>query len=89
MVHELSGHTCHIICVSWSPDSLHVISCSDDGTACVWDVVKGGAAVVVLEVTQEYVYRVGWSADGVHIVASFKDLENKVQTSVWRICGDE
>src|SRR5260370_37381466 len=45
-VHIYRGHRGWISSVAWSPDGTRIASASDDGTAHVWDVSIGKAAVI-------------------------------------------
>ncbi len=55
--HTVHGHTSDVTCVDWSPtNEHHLVTCSRDGTAKVWDIRRSGNSVplVVLDWSRDH-----------------------------------
>ena len=48
-----SPHHARVVFGSWSPDAREVATCSEDGTACVWDVSPVQASLADLQLQDE------------------------------------
>lgn len=55
----LRGHMEDVYDLSWSPDSLNLISASVDNTAMVWDVLKGKSQCILSD-HKNFVQGVAW-----------------------------
>lgn len=55
----LRGHMEDVYDLSWSPDSVNLISASVDNTAMVWDVMKGKSQCILSE-HKNFVQGVAW-----------------------------
>jgi WD40 repeat protein len=44
--HTLKGHAEAVMCVTFSPDSLHIATGSDDKTVRLWDVGSGNMRTI-------------------------------------------
>jgi WD40 repeat protein len=63
---KLSGHSCTLYSIAWSPDGTKLVSSSIDGKAKVWDTQSGK----LLSTTKEFTLgrgKVVWSPDGTKI----------------------
>ncbi|MCA1567554.1 MAG: TIR domain-containing protein [Acidobacteria bacterium] len=58
--------------ITWSPDQLRALSCSDDKTVRLWDV-ETGQCLRVLRGHQNLVMQVAWSADQRHALSGSTD----------------
>lgn len=75
--HLCSGHASDIYDISWSPDSLQLVSGAVDNTAIVWDVVKG-RAITRLEGHSQFVQGVAWDPAGTYIATQSNDRTARV-----------
>src|SRR5258706_7749810 len=67
------GHAEGIMCMSYSPNGLQIISGSFDKTIWIWDVETGAAVGNPLEGHTSEVFSVAYSPDGRHIVSGSFD----------------
>ncbi|KAJ7366048.1 WD40-repeat-containing domain protein, partial [Mycena albidolilacea] len=81
LVQRLEGHTHLINCVAFSPDGIHLVSCSDDKTVRVWDVKSGALVAGPYEGHTDSVKSVAFSPDGKQIVSG----SNNTTIRVWEI----
>ncbi|NBO94043.1 MAG: hypothetical protein EBV06_17305, partial [Planctomycetia bacterium] len=73
----LRGHTDTVTSVAWSPDGQRILTGSWDGTAKVWDALKG-QEVLSLKGHTWPVTSVAWSPDGQRILTGSYDNTAKV-----------
>ena len=71
------GHTDKIMSVSFSPNSRHLVSGSEDKTAIVWGI-KSGRALQRLEGHRDRVRTVAYSPDGSRIATGSDDRSVKI-----------
>src|SRR5258706_8673711 len=69
----LVGHTGGVLCMSYSPNGLQIISGSLDKTIRIWDAETGAAVGNPLEGHTEQVWSVAYCPDGRHIVSGSED----------------
>ncbi len=67
----LGGHSSWVSEVAWSPDGHHILTGSDDGTACIWDATTGDNTLTLNH--KAHVTAVAWSPDGHHILTGSAD----------------
>jgi WD40 repeat protein len=84
LVQRLEGHTGLINCVVFSPDGIHLVSCSDDKTVRVWDVKSGALVAGPYEGHTDSVNSVAFSPDGEQIVSGSGDTSIRV----WEVRKD-
>lgn len=70
------GHSDRLVWASYSSDGTHVVSCSEDGTIRIWEVLSG-RCVYVFEDIKERITHVEFAPDGLHIIS--KSDEGKIQ----------
>jgi WD40 repeat protein len=70
-VRGFQGHGNWVFAVAFSRDGRHVVSGSDIGTLCLWDLKSGTSRV--LEGHDGWVHAVAFSPDGRHIVSGPED----------------
>lgn len=74
---RLEGHEGLVRGAAYSPDGTRIVTCSEDGTARVWDSATG-AAFRTLRGHEGGVWSVAWSPDGTRIVTSSADETARV-----------
>jgi WD40 repeat protein len=74
---ELRGHTSHVSCCAWSPDSSRLATASADNTVRVWDI-SSGREVTVLAGHGWLVRWCAWSRDGTRIASASSDKTVRV-----------
>ena len=57
--------------MAWSPDSRHILTGSDDGTARIWDTTTGTNTLTLNH--DRAITAVAWSPDGRHILTGSQD----------------
>jgi WD40 repeat protein len=72
LLRVLDGHTKSVNDVRFSPDGVHLVTASDDGTARIWDV-QTGLSTCVLAGHEREVRTAEFSPDGMRVVTSSKD----------------
>ena len=55
---------------AWSPDGLHIVSASNDGTVRIWNADGTGEPIVLRPLNKENANSASWSPDGKSIVAA-------------------
>lgn len=66
------GQTGRIQSLAWSPDGSHLVAGSEDGTACVWNVITG-ELILTFRAHHGSVNLVAWSPDGKQIASGGSD----------------
>lgn len=87
----LEAHTGDVGAVSFSPDSSRVVSGSDDGTICVWDVETGELVFGPFQGHNgsSWINSVAYSPDGKRITSGSGDKNHGDQTiRVWNASGN-
>ena len=69
---ELKGHLSDLYWAQYSPDGLHIITASKDGTARVWNA-KTGKELLQLIGHNNIIYMARYSRDGLRIVTTSRD----------------
>ena len=72
------GHVSSVYQVSWSPDSMHVVSASKDSTVKLWSVKNLKKAEYTLPGHEDEVYALDWSPDGRQLATGSKDRTIKI-----------
>eukprot|EP00118_Oscarella_pearsei_P005225 m.23720 g.23720 ORF g.23720 m.23720 type:complete len:442 (+) comp28522_c0_seq1:1247-2572(+) len=73
----LSGHSNGVFDLAWSPDSMHLVSCSVDSTAMMWDVAKG-RKVKIFDEHSHYVQGVCWDPKNRFVASQSADRTVKI-----------
>jgi len=68
----LTGHSHHVVDLSWAPDGSKIASASADDTAKIWDITTGNI-LVNFDKHSGGVYSVAWSPDGTKVATSGGD----------------
>lgn len=73
-----SGHSDYIWSVAWSPDSKSIVSCSQDGTAQVWDASAGKKLLATRShlspaIADDFAKSVTWAPNSKQILTGFQD----------------
>lgn len=55
LVQTLTGHTNYVWTSSFTLDNSHLVTCSSDETARVWDLAAGGTTASMLQHKLEYI----------------------------------
>ena len=76
----LRGHASFVESVSASPDGLHILTASSDGTVRVWDA-QTGSAIHIFEGPEKGVLSASYSPDGRRIAAASEDGAVRVYDS--------
>ena len=71
-VQQCLGHTDSINSVSWSHDSAHLATASDDKTVRIWDAKTGKEVQQCLGHTSR-VCSVSWAHDSAHLATASED----------------
>src|SRR5262249_55713496 len=74
---RLNGHRDAVRSAAFSPDGMHVVTASDDGTAVIWDA-RTGALVRTLTGHERGVNSAAFSPDGRYIVTGSADRTVRV-----------
>lgn len=77
----LRGHLNDIYDLSWSPDSLHLLSGSVDNTAIIWDVVRGKKTAILPE-AKNFVQGVSWDPENKYVATLSSDGKCRIYN--WR-----
>lgn len=67
-----SGHEDEVLSAKYSPNGDKVVTCSDDGTARLWDTITG-AELLVLRGHADQVWSAAFNHDGTRIVTASED----------------
>lgn len=70
-VNRLSGHMGGVRCVAFSPDSSFIATCSDDGTAKLWQ--RDGTPITTLAEHSASIYSVVFSPNGTLLASASAD----------------
>ena len=74
--HIFDGHSGSVSSVAWSPDSMHILTRSDDCTARVWDATTGENTLTLTHTDQ--VNTALWSPDSTHILTASHDGTTRI-----------
>lgn len=80
-VRILRGHLNDVYDLSWSPDSVHLLSGSVDNTAIVWDVMRGKKSSIFTE-AKNFVQGVSWDPGNQYVATLSSD--GKCRVYCWR-----
>jgi serine/threonine protein kinase len=78
IISSYRGHLRSIHALSWSSNSMHIISASDEKTAHVWDALTGNQLQLYQD-TSNAVRLVAWSSDGLFVATVGVDE----QVQIW------
>ena len=67
----LGGHSRGVTAVAWSPNSHHILTGSEDGTARIWDATTGANTLTLTHTNT--VTAVAWSPNSHHILTGSQD----------------
>ena len=82
---ELKRHLKRVNSASFSPDGMHIVSASDDGTACIWNMATG-VCEVDLKGHSSWVNSAIFSPDGRHIVSASNDHTARIWSVTTGVC---
>ncbi len=74
----LNGHVGSVYQVAWSPDSVHLVSCSKDSTVKLWSVKNTKKAVKTLSGHEDEVFALDWSPAASSVASGSKDRSIKI-----------
>jgi WD40 repeat protein len=74
----LRGHGDVVRAIDWSPNGDRIVTGSQDGTARIWDAIKG-TTLIALQGHSDWIRGVAWSPDGRRIAT----VSNDRTTRIW------
>ncbi|KAL8866612.1 MAG: hypothetical protein Q9174_006197 [Haloplaca sp. 1 TL-2023] len=86
-LYRLTDHTDHVAYLAWSPDDTHLVTCSHDRTARVWDADSGQCILKIDHHGPSVVTTAAWSPDGQSFVTGC--LHGDHRLCLWSIEGHQ
>ncbi|KAL5638862.1 hypothetical protein ACGC1H_003276 [Rhizoctonia solani] len=73
LVLKSNAHASPVLCCAFSPDGAYIISGSDDGAICRWDINTGELTIWPVGEPDSIVRTVTYSPDGEHVASGSED----------------
>ncbi|MHA1265308.1 MAG: eIF2A-related protein [Candidatus Helarchaeota archaeon] len=86
----LKGHAAGIACVSWAPDSKHLISLANDNNIRIWDTA--GNCLHTIDISDFMIDQIRWAPQGKYFAAIGRKLQSNKSTigflRIWSETGE-